>query len=169
MGQNLTWLAGVGLEHGGEAVGPQRRAVRHGDRVDVHVDDARGRVPALGDLVHVADGGDAGAEVEELADAGVDRSRTARRRKARFGAHDASGMAAWPVRRPPGRPRSCGSRRGSSRTCATLARSSGPWGGVVITHVLLYADQTGRGTRAPHRARRLHTHPYRLVSHAIAP
>ena len=39
----------------------------HGDRVDVDVDDARFRHDLLGDLVHVALGRDAGADVEELA------------------------------------------------------------------------------------------------------
>ena len=45
-------------------------AVRDRDRVDVGVDHARTRVGVLGDLVHVALGRDAGADVEELADAG---------------------------------------------------------------------------------------------------
>jgi hypothetical protein len=42
--------------------------VVHGDRLVVDVDDPRRGVAPLRDLVHVADGRDAGAEVEELAD-----------------------------------------------------------------------------------------------------
>ena len=43
--------------------------MRHGDLVVVHVDDARARGGVLGDLVDVPLGGDARADVEELADA----------------------------------------------------------------------------------------------------
>ena len=60
-------------------------AVRHRDRVDVDVDHPGVRGAPLGDLVHVADGRDAGADVEELADAArPTRNCTARRRKARL-------------------------------------------------------------------------------------
>jgi hypothetical protein len=40
-------------------------ALGHRDRVDVHIDHSRVR-HGRRDLVHVADGGDAGADVEEL-------------------------------------------------------------------------------------------------------
>ena len=43
--------------------------MRDGDGVDVGVDDPGVRVGLLGDLVHVALGRDAGADVEELPDA----------------------------------------------------------------------------------------------------
>ena len=69
MVQDLLWLAQVGVDHGGVVVAVQDDfAVRDGDRVDVRVDDARGGVGLLGDLVHVALGRDAGTYVEELPD-----------------------------------------------------------------------------------------------------
>ena len=71
MVQDLLWLTQVGVDHGGVVVAVQDGlAVRDGDRVDVRVDHPRGGVGLLGDLVHVALGGDAGAYVEELPDAG---------------------------------------------------------------------------------------------------
>ena len=74
----------------------------------------------LGDLVHVADGRDAGADVEELPDARRrPGSRTARRRNARLAWATSGDVRAPPrsrLRRARGRPRSCASRRGSSRT-----------------------------------------------------
>ena len=55
------------------------------DRVVVHVDDPHIGGGLLRDLVDVPGRRDAGADVDDLADARVrTRSRTARRRKARF-------------------------------------------------------------------------------------
>ena len=72
VGQDRLRVAQVLLEHRGALVaGQDLLAVRHRHRVHVDVDDARLPVDPLGDLVHVADGGDAGADVEELADAGL--------------------------------------------------------------------------------------------------
>ena len=83
--------------------------MRDGDRVVVDVDDPGGRVTPLRDLVHVLLGRDAGPEVEELADAGASRNRTARPRNARFSAtmYLAFGSA-------------CSSWRPSSRSAAKL-------------------------------------------------
>ncbi len=69
--QDLPGFPQVGADHGGARIAVQDRpAVRHRDRVHVHVDDPRPGRRLLGDLVHVALGGDAGPDVEELADPG---------------------------------------------------------------------------------------------------
>src|SRR5205085_12209235 len=63
-------LAGVGLDGGGVRVPCEDGlAVRDGHRINVDVDDARVRVRLLGDLVDVAGGRAARADVEELVDA----------------------------------------------------------------------------------------------------
>ena len=65
-------LAHVLLDHGHLPVaGQQLASVQHGDRVDVDVHHPGVRRGRLGDLVHVADGRDAGADVDELANAGL--------------------------------------------------------------------------------------------------
>ena len=62
--------AQVGLDDRGFLVTVQEGlAVRDGHRVDVNVGHPGGRGGLLGDLVHVALGGDAGPDVQELADA----------------------------------------------------------------------------------------------------
>jgi hypothetical protein len=63
----------VGLDDGGAVVVREHQlAVRHRDRIFVDVDDPAGRVLLLRDLVHVADRGDPGADVEELPHAFTD-------------------------------------------------------------------------------------------------
>ena len=70
MGQNRGRIAQVSLDNSGPAVaGQQLAALGHGDRVAVGVQHPRVRRDQLGDLVHVARGRDAGADVDELADA----------------------------------------------------------------------------------------------------
>jgi hypothetical protein len=57
------------VAHDGErplVVGQQRRRVRDHYRVVVQVDDADIRIEALGDLVHILRGGQAGTDVEQL-------------------------------------------------------------------------------------------------------
>jgi hypothetical protein len=67
--EDFAWLAQVGLDDRGVLGALQEGlAVRHDDGVDVDVGDPGGRVGLLGDLVHVALGGDARADVQELAD-----------------------------------------------------------------------------------------------------
>jgi hypothetical protein len=55
----------------GRVVAEQRASVGQHERVVVDVDDTHGRVDVARDLVDVADGGEAGAEVDELPDTGV--------------------------------------------------------------------------------------------------
>jgi len=67
-------VAQVGLEvvgGAGRVAGQQRPGVREHDRVVVDVDDPRVRGGPLRDLVGVVRGGDPGADVEELPDAGL--------------------------------------------------------------------------------------------------
>src|SRR5207248_4587991 len=55
----------VGLDDAGALFAVENRPALHdGDRIDVDVDHPGVRVRLLGDLVHVADGGNAGADVE---------------------------------------------------------------------------------------------------------
>jgi hypothetical protein len=70
VGQDFFRFAQVGLDNGGVLVTRQDGlAVRDGHRVDFSAGHAGARVGLLGDLVHVALGGDSRADVEELADA----------------------------------------------------------------------------------------------------
>jgi hypothetical protein len=69
-GEHRAGVAHVGRRHRRERVAVEhRRGRRDGHRLVVDVGDARGGAAFPGDLVDVADGGDAGAEVEELVDA----------------------------------------------------------------------------------------------------
>jgi hypothetical protein len=70
--QDLVGLVQVGVDVGGPALrraGQQRAGMRQHDRVIVHIDDAALGGDALGDLVGVVCRRDAGADVQELADA----------------------------------------------------------------------------------------------------
>ncbi len=58
---------------GGDFVGEQGTAVGEDHRVVVDVDDAHFRVDLVRDFVHISGGGQAGADVEELADTGTDQ------------------------------------------------------------------------------------------------
>jgi hypothetical protein len=70
-GEDLIRLAQVGLDDGGVGIVLQHEpTVGDGDIVVVHVDHARSWGGTLGDLVNVVISGDAGTDVEELADAG---------------------------------------------------------------------------------------------------
>jgi hypothetical protein len=70
--QQLIGRAHVGEHHHRRVVAGEQRLAVHGDaRVVVHVDHAGRWVDRLGDLVRVLRGRQAGAEVEELADAPV--------------------------------------------------------------------------------------------------
>ncbi|KIX79764.1 hypothetical protein SF12_02540 [Streptomyces sp. MBRL 601] len=71
-GEDGPGVVGVGVQVGGGALGgpgEQRAGVAEDDRVVVDVDDAGAGVDALGDLVGVVDGGQSGADVQELGDA----------------------------------------------------------------------------------------------------
>jgi len=71
-GQDLVRIAQVRVEIVGRAfgvAGQQRGGVGQDDRVVVHVDDPGFRRDGLGDLVGAVEGGQAGADVEELPDA----------------------------------------------------------------------------------------------------
>jgi len=85
-GQDLLRVAQVRIDDHGVRVarqdGPAVRD-RDRDRVDVDVDHPGVRVGLLGDLVHVALGRYARADIEELAGAASPRNRTALRRKSR--------------------------------------------------------------------------------------
>jgi menaquinone-9 beta-reductase len=71
VGEDLLGVTQVGFDDGGAGVaGEDGLAVGDGDRVHLDVGDAGGGVGLLGGLVHVALGRDAGADVQELADAG---------------------------------------------------------------------------------------------------
>ena len=73
-GEHRPRVGDVGLDHDGLVVlGEQRPAVRQHARVIVYVGDAGRRVGALRDLVHVVRRRQAGAEVDELADAQLAR------------------------------------------------------------------------------------------------
>ncbi|RJQ80795.1 alpha/beta fold hydrolase [Pseudonocardiaceae bacterium YIM PH 21723] len=68
--QDVLRLPDVRAQHHGPGiVGQQQLAVRHRDRVPVHVGDPAVGHDLPGDLVHVVHGGDAGADVQELPDA----------------------------------------------------------------------------------------------------
>ncbi len=68
--EDLLWLTQVSIDDRGVVVAFQEDfAVRHDDRVDIGVDHPGPRVGVLGDLVHVPLSGNAGADIEELADA----------------------------------------------------------------------------------------------------
>ena len=97
-------------------------AVRHGDRVDVDVDHPGVRGGPLGDLVHVADGGDARADVEELA--GCPRRRGS--------APPGAGTPGWPAP--------------SAARPAPLDRSPGglPVGGEVVRAAEVVVVHAGR-------------------------
>jgi hypothetical protein len=70
VGQDRGGVAQVGLDDSRVwIVGQQPSAERHGDRVLVYVHHACVRGDVLRDLVHIADGREAGAEVDELPDA----------------------------------------------------------------------------------------------------
>src|SRR5262249_52363696 len=72
IGEDDLGVAQVGVDDGGAVVARQDGApVGDGGRVPVHVDDAGVWVDLLGHIVDVALGGDAGAEVDELVDAGL--------------------------------------------------------------------------------------------------
>src|SRR5580704_16917183 len=73
-GQDLLRLTQVGLDVVGDTfrgAGEQRPGVRRDDRVVIDVDDAGSGRDGLGHLVNVVVGRHAGADVEELADAGL--------------------------------------------------------------------------------------------------
>ncbi len=94
-------VAGVGPEGGGiRIVSQQRRAVGHRERVDVHVEDARGGVAALGDLVDVPGGGDAAAQVEELVDAPVEQEGDGAAQEGAIGAGDERDVGVDGLRAP---------------------------------------------------------------------
>jgi hypothetical protein len=66
-GEDAFWVTEVAHDRERPlVVGQQRRGVGYHHRVVVQVDDADVRVEALGDLVHVLRGGQAGADVEHL-------------------------------------------------------------------------------------------------------
>jgi hypothetical protein len=72
VGQDLGWLAQVGLDDRGFGVVLEHEpAVRHRDLIVVHVDHTRSGGGTLRDLMDVLLGGDARADVEELPDAGL--------------------------------------------------------------------------------------------------
>src|SRR5205823_3681305 len=74
MAEDPLRVAQVLLDHRGVPVASEDRpAVRHRDRVDVDVHHPRVRCGLPGHLVHVAQGRDAGTDVEELAYPGVDQ------------------------------------------------------------------------------------------------
>ena len=79
-------------------------AVRHRHRVDVDVAHPRRRVDPLGDLVHVADGRDAGADVEELADPGVGEELHRAAQEGPVGLGHQRGLRHGVHHRPGGRP-----------------------------------------------------------------
>lgn len=88
-GQDLLGPAQVGGDDVGVLVpGEDGAAVRDGHGVVVDVDDARLRRGGLGDLVDVAEGGDAGADVEELGDALVDGVPDGAAHECPVGLHD---------------------------------------------------------------------------------
>jgi len=104
VGEDRRRVAGVGPDGGGAGVvGQQRRAVGHGDRVDVHVEDAGGGVAALGDLVGVPGGGDAAAQVEELVDAPVEQEGDGAAQEGAVGARDERDVGVDGLRAPDGR------------------------------------------------------------------
>lgn len=75
-GEHLIRPAHVGGHHTGPIIaGQEELAVGHGHLVVVHVHHAARWVGRLRDLVHVADGGDAGTEIEELGEALLDHVR----------------------------------------------------------------------------------------------
>nr|BFF02284.1 hypothetical protein GCM10020241_39590 [Streptoalloteichus tenebrarius] len=77
------------MDHGGPLVAVEdRAAVDDGDRVAVDVDDPGVRVDRPGDLVHVADGRDARAQVEELPDPAVQAEPHGPPQERPVGAHD---------------------------------------------------------------------------------
>jgi hypothetical protein len=66
-------VAQVRLDHRGPVVAPkQQLAMRDRDRLPIDVHDPALGVGSLGDLVHITDGRDARADVEELTDSGLD-------------------------------------------------------------------------------------------------
>ena len=72
MGEDLLRFTQVSVDDCGVlAAGKDRLAVGDRDRVDVGIDHPGTGVGLRGDLVHVALGRNAGADVEELADAGL--------------------------------------------------------------------------------------------------
>ena len=121
-------LADVGVDVGGTALGRaahQHVGVLQDGGVVVGVDDAGLRGDFLGDLVQVGRGGDAGADVHELADAvlGGEGARGPVHEGAvgLRGAADAAGRPSGPARRPPRRRDTSPCRRGSSRTSGPSA------------------------------------------------
>src|SRR5690606_40665984 len=69
--EDLLGLADVTLDGDLVAAVEHRPGVHHDDRVDVDVDHPAGAQDAVGHLVHGALAGQAGADIEELADAGL--------------------------------------------------------------------------------------------------
>ena len=117
------------MDHPGPVVaGEQLPAVRDRDRVDVDVDHPGLRVRRLGDLVHVADGRNAGADVEELVDAGVEQRPYGPAQELPAGAHGGGEVrrhARRSARPAAGRSRSCAPHRGSSRRPGPRSAGSG--------------------------------------------
>jgi hypothetical protein len=89
--QHPVRVAQVGIDVGGRAVAAareQRASVRQHDRIIVDVDHPAVWCLRLGDLVGVAGARDAGADVEELADASVvDQVRDGAGEERAVGAH----------------------------------------------------------------------------------
>lgn len=71
IGEDLPGVPDIALDHrsGGVVDGQQCLGVGHHDGVVIDIDNVRVRASLLGDLVHVALTGQAGPEVEKLADA----------------------------------------------------------------------------------------------------
>ncbi len=87
--QQQVGAAQVGLHHRGQrVVAEDRAAVGDGDRVDVGVHHPCVRRRRPGDLVHVADGGDTGAQVQELAHTGGDAEPHRPAQERPVGLHD---------------------------------------------------------------------------------
>ncbi len=89
MGQQVADVAQVGLDDGAvRVVRQQQAAVRDGDRVAVHVDDLRLGADRPGDLVHGAEGRDAGADVQEAGHAPLGEEGHGAAQEGAVGAHD---------------------------------------------------------------------------------
>ena len=120
LGEDPLRLTQVGVDDPGQLVaGQQLPAVRDRHRVDVDVHHSGLGVHPLRHLVHVAHGGNSGADVEELVDAGVEQHPDGPAQELPAGAHGGGEIRAscWRSARPAaGRSRSCAPRPGSSRT-----------------------------------------------------
>ena len=125
--QELIGPGQVPVDGQGPRRGKQRPRMADHHRIVVDVDHPRIRRDLLGDLMHAVHGGQPGADVEELGDAGAPR-RSARPARGTCGSRGRATAAAGrrrPIaRRLPGRPRSYPCRRASSRTSAQHSEPS---------------------------------------------